>query len=58
LLFDSPRHLKSRLLHRLACELISALGRGTCQSALEWDPPYCRTKQCYPGVIGWAQAER
>jgi len=29
-----------------------------CQSALEWDPPYCRTKQCYPGVIGWAQAER
>jgi hypothetical protein len=25
---------------------------------LEWDPPYCRTKQCYPGVIGWAQAER
>jgi hypothetical protein len=25
-----------------------------CQSASKFDPPYCRTKQCYPSVISWA----
>jgi hypothetical protein len=29
-----------------------------CERALNPPHSYCRTKQCYPGVIGWAQAER